>query len=208
MYTNILLSIPQAILLSYVINKMADIIFNNKGLSKMEEEYYNIPMYIQATKETPGARRIRKNLLNQHKHQFTYATYGTYGSTYDEPIIDDYIRPIDSLNHKEKEEDYTYAIENPERSKYHTMKTEMRIRFMNKKFIFLLVAGILGIIVSALVIQYKTASVAAGIGIGSIITLMYAIGINWHNTDEFLKLILSLFSLLSLAFVGYKFFGK
>lgn len=87
---------------------------------------------------------------------------------------------------------------------YNKCYNERRVKLDNldtKKFIILMVIGILGTIVGGII---KTKATKIGIGLGGIITIVYAISMYWGNMNEKVKVLVTGTGLALLIYLSIK----
>ena len=82
-------------------------------------------------------------------------------------------------------------------------KNEEKIESQNtKRFYILLITGVVGIIVSAMI---SNSTVSMGLSIGSVMLTLYATYLHWSNINEYMKLGLIAVSIGALVYTSYKF---
>jgi hypothetical protein len=80
---------------------------------------------------------------------------------------------------------------------------EAKIEKQNtKRFYILLITGVVGIIVSAMI---SNTTVSMGLSIGSVMLTLYATYLHWSNINEYMKLGLIAVSIGALIYTSYKF---
>lgn len=72
----------------------------------------------------------------------------------------------------------------------------------NKRFYILLITGVVGIVISAML---KNSVVSMGVSIGSIMLILYSTYLYWSNINEYMKLGLIAVSIGALIYTSYKF---
>lgn len=108
-----------------------------------------------------------------------------------------------SLNNKSSIDilDYDSGSKNPEYVKCHEDKRFKLDKLDTTKFIMLMVIGILGIIIGGMI---KTKATKIGIGLGGVITIIYAISMYWGHMDEKVKVIVTGLGLALLIYLSIK----
>jgi hypothetical protein len=123
----------------------------------------------------------------------------------DRSVIDDMCKDIPySLDNVVQVLDYNNNNKNNKNPEYSTCYNERRIKLGKldtTKFIMLMVIGILGIIAGGMI---KTKATKIGIGLGGIITIIYAISMYWNHIDEKVKVIVTGSGLALLIYLSIK----
>ena len=184
-------AIPIAILYPYFVTKVADIVFNKKNVEQLEEIFNKTPVYLPASQNEPGAIQVSEWRANRTGK--TYYDYIGFDSGW-----------IGKAGNSEK---MVYVKVNPVHAQNQMIAENARKMFDNKKFIFLLVVGVVGSIISTMFYQ-KYKGVSIGTNIGSFVTMCYATYVNWQNINEIGKLALSGLSLSALIYSGIKYYKQ
>ena len=122
---------------------------------------------------------MKKYVQKSTGKKFTYipyTAYGTGGKSYDE-------------------KDFEITKEYKENEK----KLEKQ---NNKRFYVLLITGVVGVVISAML---KNNVVSMGVSIGSIMLILYSTYLYWSNINEYMKLGLIAVSIGALIYTSYKF---
>ena len=96
---------------------------------------------------------------------------------------------------------YDNASKNPEYIDCHDKKTVALNKLDTNKFIFLIVIGIFGIIIASMI---QTKATKVGIGIGGIITIIYALLMYWSHINEKIKVVITGLGLVLLIYLSIK----
>lgn len=181
---NIFTALPIVILEPYFVCKFADVVFKGTEIDQKERKYLDMPEYVPAQPNDPNAFYISEC---RYKSGSKWFGYGCLERDDKSPKV--------------------LVKNNPQREAgLEEVKVE-RWYFDNKKYIFLLIAGVIGTVMSTMYYN-KYKGVATGTFIGSLIVICYATYVNWHNINEMGKLGLSGLALGGLIYSGVKYFSK
>jgi len=82
----------------------------------------------------------------------------------------------------------------------------------NKSLIFIFVAGLIGIVVSKLILshndEYKKSVVSMGLGIGGILLIITAILTNWNDLTDEIRLFISASLFCTLVYYFYNYYDR
>lgn len=180
---DIFTALPIAILYPYFVGKLSDVVFNLSALEAKEEQSRKIKKYLPADPKDPNGFEIS---------QWEY-----------ESDDDHHFYRISSIGPGEK---MVFVKNNPEYFVFKSSVKEERRMYNNKKFIMLLIVGVVGSIISTMFYN-KYKGVSIGTNIGSIVNICYATYVNWGNINEVGKLGLSGGALALLLYSGIRYAG-
>lgn len=121
---------------------------------------------------------------------YDYKLYPSYGFFTNRPNRQPTAEESQKDEQKRKEEEACRKVQKESREQADT-----------KKFYVLLAAGVLGVIVAS---QLKIPAASVGIGIGGVLSVLYATYVYWSHFNEVMKLGAIGFSLVSLLYTSVK----
>jgi hypothetical protein len=193
--TDIFTALPIVILEPYFVCQFANVIFKGTEIEQKRRKYESLPYYTLAQPNDPDAFGISEC---QYKTdlQGGHSRFGWIGGL-----------DCDFTDRKNPNQKQVLVKINQEREELLRRVNEEQRFFENKKYIFLLIMGVIGTIVSTIYYN-KYKGVSIGSFVGSLFVICYATYVNWNNINEMGKLALSGLALSALMYSGVKYMNK